>query len=110
MLHSSKTDNRIGILTLSLIIFLTACSNYSMRLASVNLRDDNKKSKNHVMAVVNVRNIDTQENRPLYFNKLRGGYGVSTPLYESGNEQMHMFFSKTKEEHWFAGIQFRYEF
>lgn len=110
MLHSNKTENRIGLLTLTLIIFLTACSNYSMRLASVNLRDDNKESKNHVMAVVNVRNTETQEKQPIYFNKLRGGYGVSTPLYESDNQHMQMFLSKTKEEHWFTGIQFRYEF
>lgn len=109
MLHSSKTDYFLTRSTLALIIFLTACSQYSTRLASVNLRDDGHK-KNHVMAVVNIRNNVTQEKQPVYFNQVHGGYGMSTPLYEDEHRQLQMFFSKTKEEHWFTGIQLRYEF
>lgn len=109
MLHSNKTDQYISASTVILIVFLTACSQYSTRLASVNLREDGSK-KNHVMAVVNIRDNLTQEKQPIYFNKLHGGYGMSTPLYESDHQQVQMFISKTKEERWFTGIQFRYEF
>ena len=72
--------------------------------------DSGNKPKERVIGVMHFQDLSDGDDYTLNLDRIRGGYGLSTPLFIDDGQHIKATVSKGKEYKWFAGVRARWEF
>ncbi len=91
------------------LITISACGDYSYRWQRMKYTEYNKP-KERTLGIIHLDDISSANDIEVHLTKKRGGYGIETPLYKTDFGNVNAVVSKSRDYHYFTGVQMRLSF